>query len=146
MRKVFLDANIILDLIDKNRNCVEQTRLAIATLLQNGDTLMTSCDIFTTVYYVAQKHVDREALLDDLEKILRFIEVIPIDLSIIEQAIGLNKNALNEDFEDILQYTCAKSASCELIITNDKGFFKRDIEVVSIKIVLSTHEREKYGS
>lgn len=138
MRKVFLDANIILDLIDKNRNCVEQTKRAIASMLENGDTLMTSCDIFTTVYYVAQKHVKREALLADLEKILHFIEVIAIDFSIIHRAIVLNQNALNEDFEDILQYVCAKSASCERIVTNDKGFFKNDIEVVSIKSLHSS--------
>lgn len=133
MSKIFLDANIILDLIDKDRNCIEQTRSALAILLQNGDTLMTSCDIFTTVYYVAQKHVAREALLYDLERILKFIDVIPIDFTIIRSAIECNKNALKEDFEDILQYTCAKSASCDRIISNDKKFFKSDIKTTSIQ-------------
>jgi predicted nucleic acid-binding protein len=131
MCRVFLDANIILDLIDENRNALEKTRASVATLLQRGDIMMTSCDIFTAVYYVAQKRVAREVLLGELEKMLAFIEIIPIDFTMIQYAIELNKNALEEDFEDILQYTCAKTAACELIVTNDKNFFKRDIEVRS---------------
>ncbi len=37
------------------------------------------------------------------------------------------------DFEDVLQYECAKSAGCETIVTSNTKHFKfiKDIDVVS---------------
>ena len=45
--KIFLDANIILDLIDLDRNNYQKTKERLAIYITNSDELYTSCDIFT---------------------------------------------------------------------------------------------------
>lgn len=52
MAKYFLDANIILDLIDSDRGNLITTREFVKEVILKGSELCTSCDIFTTVYYV----------------------------------------------------------------------------------------------
>ena len=128
--KIFLDANIILDLIDLDRKEHKNSKKKVAKLLQNGDELFTSCDIFTTIYYVASKRIDYDKLIALLEKILVFIQIISIDTSMIQASITLSKKYHHKDLEDILQYICAKSRGCEMIYTNDKGFFSPDIELL----------------
>jgi len=37
------------------------------------------------------------------------------------------------DYEDFMQYVCAKKVQADLIVTNDKKFFSLDIELLSTK-------------
>lgn len=131
MKKVFLDANIILDMIDINRNRVTLTKKLISEFISSGYIIFTSCDIFTTVYYVASKKIDSLSVVEELEKILEFIEVIPIDIDIINQAIMITKQSPKSDMEDVLQYVCAKTVRCDFIVTNDKQFYSSDIKIIS---------------
>jgi predicted nucleic acid-binding protein len=131
MAKIFLDANIILDLIDRDRNAVERTRTFISEGIISGDDYCTSCDIFTTVCYVASKKLTSLQVIGELEKILAFVEVIPIDIEILKEAINIVRDG--DDFEDVLQYVCAKKGECSTIVTNDKGFYQGEIELVSLK-------------
>jgi len=133
MAKIFLDANIILDLIDKDRQAVERTRAFITKGIMVGDNYCTSCDIFTTVYYVASKKLSSLQVIAELEKILAFVEVIAIDIEILKEAMGIVKD--KDDFEDVLQYVCAKKGECSAIVTNDKGFYRGEIELISLAII-----------
>jgi len=122
LNRLFLDANIILDLIDEDRKSVKETREFIKSAILKGDQLSTSCDIFTMLYYVAAKKLSPKAIMGEFEKLLLFIDVITIDLNTIKEAIKLVKES--EDFEDILQYVCALQSDCDTIVTNDKKFYK----------------------
>lgn len=130
--KIFLDANIILDLIDRDRGNFEVTKKRIQSYILKDYELYTSCDIFTTVYYVASKKIDFEVIVLELEKIITFIKIIPIDIAIITNALEVAKNENHKDLEDILQYLCAKTQNCELIVSNDKKFYSKDIKVETI--------------
>ncbi len=125
--RVFLDANVILDLIDIDRNRSFSTKEHLKKLLLQGDELFTSCDIFTTVYYVASKKVDHETLIEELEKLFTFVSVLPIDFDMVTEALRLGKQTGQKDLEDILQYLCAKKNRCTLILTHDRDFFSPDI-------------------
>ena len=127
--KIFLDANIILDLIDLDRNNYQKSKKRTALYITNGDELYTSCDIFTTIYYVASKKIEHQKLLEELEKILTFVEILPIDINTITKAMQISKTTKQKDLEDILQYTCAKDNNCQLIVTNDKNFYSPDIDL-----------------
>lgn len=133
MRKVFLDANIILDLIDKDRGSVEQTKSSISKYIKNGDELFTGCDIFTTVYYVGSKKLSKDAIVGELEKILVFVGVLPIDVSTVKEALVIVKNTQTCDMEDVLQYVCALQNKCDLIVTNDKSFYVGEIDIVGTR-------------
>ncbi|MBD3840664.1 MAG: PIN domain-containing protein [Campylobacterales bacterium] len=133
--KVFLDANIILDLIDIDRGNSVKTKEQLVQYITNSHELYTSCDIFTTVYYVASKKINFEILVVEMEKILTFIQIIPIDLDIINHSLKIAKEKEHKDLEDILQYLCAKSIKCELIVTNDKNFYSEDIKIENIAML-----------
>ena len=62
-RKVFLDANVILDMYDENRPFHKESSEAISTLLQQKDVeVFTSYDIITILYYILSKKGKTQAL------------------------------------------------------------------------------------
>lgn len=131
MAKYFLDANIILDLIDSDRGNTEITREFVKKAIIEGNELCTCCDIFTTVYYVASKKLSSKNIITELEKLLTFIDVIAIDIDTIKEAMALVGD--KDDFEDILQYVCALRSRSSLIVTNDKNFYQGEIDLHSLK-------------
>ena len=131
MAKYFLDANIVLDLIDSDRGNIEITREFIKDAIIKGDDLCTSCDIFTTVYYVASKKLSSKKIIAELEKLLTFIDVIAINIDTIKEAMSLMSE--KDDFKDLLQYVCALRSHSNLIVTNDKNFYRGEIELLSLK-------------
>ncbi len=130
MAKYFLDANIILDLIDSDRGNIDSTRGFVRDAIINSHELCTSCDIFTTVYYVASKKLSSKNIVAELEKLLTFIDVIVIDIDTIKEAMALMGE--KDDFEDVLQYVCALRSRSDLIVSNDKNFYRGEIEVRSL--------------
>jgi predicted nucleic acid-binding protein len=132
MSRVFVDANIILDLIDSSRGNKHQSTNCIKQFIVDGYELYTSCDILTTVYYVASKKMKNKEIVNGLESLLEIIKIIPIDIEIIKNALNICTQN-DEDFEDVLQYTCAKKFHCDTIITNDNHFYCTDIKAVGCK-------------
>ncbi|MCK9372169.1 MAG: PIN domain-containing protein [Sulfuricurvum sp.] len=130
MAKYFLDANIILDLIDSDRGNIEITREFVKEAIVSGSELCTSCDIFTTVYYVASKKLSSKNIIAELEKLLIFIDVIAIDIDTIKEAMGLMGD--KDDF-DMLQYVCALRSHSDRIVTNDKNFYRGEIVLHALK-------------
>lgn len=106
-----------------------KTKEKVAEFIKNADDLYTSCDIFTTVHYVASKKLTSQEIILELEKILTFVEIIPIDIVTINEAMSIVKSNPKHDLEDVLQYVCAKNANCTLIVTNDEGFYRGQIKV-----------------
>ncbi len=127
-KRVFLDANIIADIYDKNRPFHEQSREAIKILLATKDvTLFTSCDIITTLYYILRKSGKEEAL-SAIIKINELCSVVEFSNKEIEESCNLmKKNIKYKDLEDTIQYVMAKKVDCDLILSNDKGFVSEDL-------------------
>lgn len=127
-KKVFLDANVILDIYDENRPYHQESSQAISILLEQKDVeLFTSCDIITTLYYVLSKRGKREAL-DSILDVNELCNVIEFANQEIEESCQLMKSNPNfTDLEDTIQYVMAKKVCCDLILSNDKGFFSEGI-------------------
>ena len=67
---------------------------------------------------------------DELKKIRQEHSLVSVDNTIIDEAFDSNF----KDFEDGVQYFCAKRVGAELIITdNKKDFTYSDIKVISAK-------------
>ncbi|HHD75919.1 MAG TPA: PIN domain-containing protein [Campylobacterales bacterium] len=127
-KKVFLDANVILDIYDENRPFHQKSSEAISILLEQKDVeLFTSCDIVTTLYYVLSKRGKREAL-DSILDVNELCNVIEFANQEIKESCQLMKNNQNfTDLEDTIQYVMAKKVHCDLILSNDKGFVSEGI-------------------
>lgn len=129
MKKVFLDTNIIVDLIaDRkpfSKYAIEMFQLAEENKLQ----LFTSSHSIATTHYLLKKYLDEKSLREVLYNLLDFLIVIPVDIDIIKK--GLRSN--HKDFEDSIQIFCASSIEkINYIITRDgKDFKGSEIPVLS---------------
>jgi predicted nucleic acid-binding protein len=133
-RKLFLDTNILLDLLGER----EPFYLASAQLASLADQkqieLYISPVSIATVQYVLAKHIGQEATKDKLRKLLILCKVASMDESIVQKSM----EAPFEDFEDALQYYCALHAQCDVIISrNAKDFKKALLPVLSAEAFLS---------
>jgi len=116
---------------DKRPFHVESSE-AISRLLQQKEVeIFTSCDIITTLYYVLSKKGKIEAL-DSILDVNELCSVIEFGNQEIEESCRFMKQNKNfTDLEDTIQYIMAKKASCDLILSNDKGFVSEGIDLMS---------------
>jgi predicted nucleic acid-binding protein len=123
-KKLFIDTNIIIDLLDKKRVSHENSKKIIQTALVEDIPLAMSDDIITTVYYLSQKLIKRDELLDFIRFLNLNFTILPFTKEIIDDAIDICQKNSSYDFEDTLQSVCAKQNNFNTIITNDKQFPK----------------------
>ena len=57
-------------------------------------------------------------------------DVVAIDEQASLKALELCTKNICTDYEDAMQYVCAKKIGAEAIVTNDKGFVSGDIDIV----------------
>ncbi|MBR4637813.1 MAG: PIN domain-containing protein [Bacteroidales bacterium] len=117
MRRVFLDTNILIDLA-MERQCRSEAEM-IWELADNS-----AIDIFaTTLSYANAAYVMRRLPLDEryarLYALTKGISIVPLSKEHITAAIAHP----TKDFEDMLQYQCARAADCEVIVTNNAKDF-----------------------
>jgi predicted nucleic acid-binding protein len=129
MIRVFLDTNILVDLIaDRkpfSKHAIEIFKYAEELKVQ----LFTSSHSIATTHYLLKKYVDEKELRAILTNLLEFLDVIPVDLDVLKK--GLRSN--HKDFEDAIQILCASSiAGINFIVTrNTKDFKTSEIVVLT---------------
>ena len=132
---VFLDTNIIMDLFDADRISHKATLKLIREFLENKATLYVNSDTLTTSFYLLKslKKVTLEESLYALRETTKICDIVSIDLNDIDKALSLceDKNTPFKDYEDAMQYVCAKKVNADVIVTNDKKFVSRDIKIVT---------------
>lgn len=129
MKKVFLDTNILIDLI-ADRKPFSKFAAQLFQLGEKGEIeLFTSSHSIATTHYILKKYVDEQQLREVLFDLLDFLAVVSVDVDVIKK--GLKSN--HKDFEDSIQIMCASSVSgIDVIITRDlKDFRESEIPVMS---------------
>ena len=126
--KLFLDANVVLDLILKRQPFFEAIAEIITIAENKNYKLCVSSVTFVNINYVACKFTDKKNVLESL-KILRIvIDVLSISETEIDKALYSKFN----DFEDAVQHFCALKYNCNYIITRDlKDFKNSEIPVMT---------------
>jgi predicted nucleic acid-binding protein len=120
-KKLFLDTNIILDLLGE-REPFYIPSAQLATLAdQKKIKLIASPISFATVNYFLTKSEGNANAKEKLRKFKILCEVASMNESIVEKAL----NSDFEDFEDALQYFCALDSKCDIIITRNQKDFKQ---------------------
>lgn len=124
--KVFLDTNVLLDIMTETRNnYIDSTsilRVADAGYIE----AVISTQSILDAYYVAvdMAKTPLEVFKSSLNEILAAVDVVSIDRTNINAAI----DSSNEDFEDAAQVACAEVAGCDFIISSDRKM-KRDSSI-----------------
>ncbi len=126
MKKLFLDTNFIVDYLlrdDFKPLCREFLTEGIC----NGRRFYISFLSIANFAYIARK-LPMEQLYSHLATLSELFTIIGHNKKQLNKAIALKAS----DFEDALQYECAKAAKCDCIITrNQKDFAFSDIPVLS---------------
>ncbi len=126
MKKIFLDTNFILDYFVR-----EGVGDPSEQLMRYVSSHKYKCYVsFLTVAnfsYITRK-MDKEIAREMILKMCEVFEIVKNTESQIRKALALKAS----DFEDALQYQCAKDAGCDCIITrNQKDFSFSNIPVLS---------------
>jgi predicted nucleic acid-binding protein len=132
---LFLDTNVLIDLIDKREPFYNDIAI-IASLAEskNLSLAVSSLSLVNTVYVVS-RNIEEKLVLDALKKFRIICNVSTIDEIVIDKSLISNFN----DFEDAVQYFSALHHKSEIIITRNKKDFKNsEIPVMSPTEFLAT--------
>ena len=115
MKRVFLDTNILIDYIQARAGGDDAKQLLMRG--RDGEvSLYASFLTFANMAYILNGKADIYELFAMLTS---FITVLPMDGDQLQAALSHRA----KDFEDMLQYQCAKVAGCDTIITGNKRHF-----------------------
>ena len=104
MAKIYLDANVLIGLIEKRRNLDDE-------LLQQHTVFISPLSIHILCYLY--KYKMPEGKLADLEDTMK---LIPLNNKVANYSLL----GPTSDFEDNVQLHSAAEANCDLFVTNDK--------------------------
>lgn len=130
MKRIFLDTNIVLDLLIR-----EEYKSQISELIRRCANIEIYISYLTVANsaYIMRKY-SKEEIFENLNLLLELFEIVPNDKKQIIKALKTD----GSDFEDILQYQSAKHAKCEVILTrNSKDFPFSDIPLMTVSEFLS---------
>ena len=121
MKNIFLDTNIIMDLI-ADRPPFSKYAIDLFSLAEdNKIKLYTSSHSLATTHYLLKKYIEEKELRVILYNLLEFITIIPVDLDVLRKSLHSN----HKDFEDAVQIYCASSVNgMEYIVTRNIKDFK----------------------
>jgi len=128
MKKYYLDTNILLDFCIQDRPQSQRARELFERAVQGEFRIGISEDILTTLYYIAQKHVEKEFLLNFFEFFKEEFSIESFCDPIIDDAIEYCRKH-KTDLEDTLQAFCAKHNNYDCLLSHDKKFVGDIIEI-----------------
>ena len=128
MKKIFVDTNILLDLLFQRRGFfLDAKRLFNYSKSRNIDIFISAISI-NTIYYLLQKKFTKEYSKHLLEYIYDITDILPFD----ENIIFLAHQSSFKDLEDGFQYFTAKEHHIPFLITrNIKDFAVDDLSILS---------------
>lgn len=138
MKRVFLDTNILMDAIEFRKHGAEANMLldlCRAGYIQTCAAVMA----FATISYLLRHHT-KEEIHQVFDNLTDAIEILPIDDKQFYEGMAFGPV---RDFEDILQYQCAKANSCDVIITNNGKDYTEfcDLPVMTAEEFLKTLDK-----
>ena len=117
MKRIFLDTNILIGYID-NRAGADDAEQIFACGFSGEVLLFASSLTFANMAYII-KGRPQEEKYDALSQMAGVVEIVDLRKQEVMAAIAHPV----KDFEDMLQYQCAKAAGCDFIVTNDRRHY-----------------------
>ena len=136
MRKLFIDTNIVIDLLAEREPFYEDAAKLFSLSDKNMIKLSVSSLTFANTNYLLQKTNSAPTAKEILRKFKILTTVLSLDDKIID--LALNDRGFR-DFEDAIQYYSAIENSQEIIITrNLKDFKTSKIPVMTASAFIKT--------
>jgi predicted nucleic acid-binding protein len=117
--KIFVDVNVILDVLADREPWVDDSAAVLSLLELDGLDGVVAAHSITTLYYLTTKHLSRKKATASIVDLLKLVSVAPVTQDVLLKALSLGWS----DFEDAVQGVCALDAGADYIITRDAGVF-----------------------
>ena len=118
MKRIFLDTNILMDAIEFRKHGAEANMLLDLSRVHYIQTCAAVMSFATLAYLL--RHYNKERIHQIFENLRDAIEILPMNDKQFYEAMSFGPV---HDFEDMLQYQCAKANDCDVIITNNSRDF-----------------------
>ncbi len=120
MNKIFIDCDIILDLLTTRKPHYRHAA-QLFSLIETGKIKgYVSPLVFANVHYVLRKFGSNHKAIISLNKLNMLVDIIPIDKKVINLAL----TSTFKDFEDAIQYYTALQHDISHLITRNKKDYK----------------------
>lgn len=134
MKKVFLDSDIIIDLISQRLPFYNDAAQIFTLLDLNKFMGFTTPVVFSNLFYILSKLKNKSFAIKNLNKLRSILNILTVD----EKTIDLSLASDFTDFEDAIQYYSSIENGINIIITRNKKDYKNcKIPVLSPKEFLS---------
>ena len=136
MTRLFLDTNIVVDLLDRREPFCNDAVHLFSLAYNKRVELMVSPMTFSTASFLLRKH-GSEGVHKLLLNLRQLVRIAPTDERTVDDSLA----AQFQDFEDALQYYTALKAKAEIIITrNGKDFSASRLPIMTAREYLTTIE------
>jgi predicted nucleic acid-binding protein len=118
MKRIFIDTNVIIDILMQRDGYLSSAR--VLALAKNEDTtLFVSVLTMANLAYILRKSLKGDSFYAEMRKLSCLVNVADTTNNHFLSALDLQA----KDFEDALQYYCAISNECDIIVTRNKKDF-----------------------
>ena len=126
--KLFLDTNVLIDLVANRKPWVESVLMIFELANQHKVNLVAADYSFINIVYICRKIVPMDVLYKTLIDVQEFVDVAYIGHDILNKSL----NSQWRDFEDCIQCLVAEREHADFVITrNTKDFQKASIPALS---------------
>ncbi len=133
MKRIFIDTNVIIDVLMQREGYLSSAKV-LALSKEKENSLFVSVLTMANLAYILRKTLRGNDFYNEMKKLSSFLNVADTTYGHLTSALDLQA----KDFEDALQYYCALSNQCEVIVTrNKKDFNFSSINVLTPEELLS---------
>jgi predicted nucleic acid-binding protein len=123
--KIFLDTNILIDVVDSRREGHDSALLLLSQDMQ----FLGAADSILTMRYIFRK-VSNNDILETLIALYDIVEFVDTKAEIVREAVQRALTTGEEDIEDLAKLLTAEKIGCDLFVTSDTKINNAGFEVV----------------
>ena len=135
MMNIFIDTNVIIDLLVK-RDGFAASAEVLARAKEKDMKLVVSVLTMANIAYILRKALKGNDLYKELSKLANLFDVADLTKEHLVSTLALEA----KDFEEALQYYCACSNECDIIVTRNK----KDFAFSKLKVLTPEEFLQKY--
>lgn len=133
MKKIFIDTNIIIDVLMKREGYLSSAKV-LALAKNEDESLFVSVLTMANIAYILRKTLKGDRFYKEMAVLSDLLSVVDVTKEYFLFALELQA----KDFEDALQYYCAISNMCDVLVTrNKKDFCFSSMEVMTPEELLA---------
>lgn len=139
MKKLFIDSDVLLDLLLDREPFSEDIATLIEKSIESEVKLHTSLLSIANMHYIIGRLENKNKADLKIKKILKIVSIENLGQTVIDKAI----KSRFKDFEDSIQNFCAVEAEHEIIITrNTKDYKQSELSILTPKEYLAKKQSE----